>query len=87
MPRFIVTRTLPPLNSEQLEAVGKSVVSACDQMGMEWIRSHVTADGKHSYCEFEAPNAEACRQHAQIAQLPVDDVIPIGMELGPGQFK
>jgi len=86
MPRFMVTRTLPPLTSEQLEAVGKNVVSACDRMGMQWIRSHVTADGKHSFCEFEAPSAEACREHAELAELPVDDVIPIGMELGPHQF-
>ena len=85
MPRFIVTRTLPPLNSEQLETVGKNVVSACDRMGMQWIRSHVTADGKHSFCEFEAPNADACREHAAMAGLPVDDVIAIGMELGPNQ--
>jgi hypothetical protein len=87
MPRFIVTRTLPPLTSEQLEGVGKNVVAACDQMGMQWIRSHVTADGQHSFCEFEAPSADACREHAKLAELPVDDVIPIGMELGPGQFK
>ncbi len=87
MPRFMVTRTLPPLTSEQLEAVGKNVVSACDQLRMQWIRSHVTADGKHSFCEFESPNAEACREHAEIAGLPVDDVIQIGMEIGPGQFK
>lgn len=87
MPRFIVTRTLPPLTSEQLESVGKNVVAACDQIGMQWIRSHVTADGQHSFCEFEAPSAEACREHARLAELPVDDVIPIGMELGPGQFK
>ena len=48
---------------------------------------HVTADGKHSFCEFEAPNAEACREHAELAGLPVDDVIPLGMEIGPSQFK
>jgi len=87
MPRFIVTRTLPPLTDEQLEGVGKNVVAACDHMGMQWIRSHVTADGQHSFCEFEAPSAEACREHAKLAQLPVDEVIPIGMELGPGQFR
>ena len=87
MPRFMVTRTLPPLTSEQLESVGKSVVGACDQLGMQWIRSHVTADGQHSFCEFEAPSAEACREHAKLAELPVDDVIQIGLELGPGQFK
>jgi len=85
MPRFMVTRTLPPLTSEQLETVGKNVVTACEQLGMQWIRSHVTVDGKHSFCEFEAPNAEACRTHAELAQLPVDDVIPLGLELGPGR--
>jgi len=84
MPRFMVTRTLPPLNSEQLEQVRKNVVSACDQLGMQWIRSHVTADGKHSFCEFEAPDADACREHATRAGLPVDDVIRLGMEIGPG---
>jgi len=87
MPRFMVTRTLPPLTPEQLNAVGRSVVAACDQIGMEWIRSHVTADGKHSFCEFEAPTEEACRQHAALAGLPVDDVIAVNPEIGPEQFK
>lgn len=87
MPRFMVTRTLPPLTSEQLEVVGKNVVSACDRIGMQWIRSHVTADGKHSFCEFEAPSAEACREHAELAGLPVDDVIALNLELRPDQFQ
>lgn len=87
MPRFMVTRTLPPLTSEQLNAVGKSVISTCDQLGMQWIRSHVTADGQHSFCEFEAPDADTCREHAKAAGLPVDEVIPLGLEIGPGQFK
>ncbi|MEO8433868.1 MAG: DUF4242 domain-containing protein [Pyrinomonadaceae bacterium] len=87
MPRFMVTRTLPPLNSEQLNEVGKNVIATCDRMGMQWIRSHVTADGKHSFCEFEAPSVEACREHAALAGLPVDEVIALGMEIGPSQFK
>lgn len=87
MPRFFVTRTLPALSPEQLNEVGKNVIAACDQIGMQWIRSHVTADGKHSFCEFEAPSAEACRQHADVAGLPIDDVIPLSMEIGPDQFK
>ena len=87
MPRFMVTRTLPPLTSEQLESVGKNVISACDQMGMHWIRSHITADGKHSFCELEAPSVEACREHSMLVGLPVDEVIPLGMEIGPGQFQ
>jgi len=83
----MVTRTLPPLTPEQLTAVGKNVISACNQVGMQWIRSHVTADGKHSFCEFEAPNAEACREHAELAGLPVDEVIAVNPEIGPDQFR
>ena len=88
MPRYMVTRTLPPIAPEQLQAVGKKVVEVCAQMsGVEWIRSHLTADGKHSFCEFEAPNVEALREHAARAGLPVDDVIPLGQEIGPNLFK
>jgi hypothetical protein len=87
MSRYLVTRTLPPLTQDQLTSVGKNVVAACDQLGMQWIRSHITADGKHSFCEFEAPNAETCRNHARIAGLPIDEVIALGAEIGPSQFK
>jgi hypothetical protein len=88
MPRYLVTRTLPPLTEEQLAAVGRKVVDACGQIeGMQWIRSHLTTDGKHSFCEFEAPNASACRQHAQLAGLPVDEVVAIGKEIGPKMFQ
>jgi hypothetical protein len=88
MPRYLVTRTLPPLTPEQLDAVGKKVKIVCTEIaGMQWIRSHLTADGKHSFCEFEAPSAEACHQHAQRAGLPVDEVIPLGLEIGPSMFQ
>lgn len=88
MPRYIVQRTLPPLTPDQLNAIGKKVVQVAEEMkGVQWIRSHLTADGKHSFCEFDAPNADACREHARRAGLPVDDVLPIGMEIGPGMFK
>jgi hypothetical protein len=88
MPRYIVTRTLPPLTPEQLDQIGHKVKEVCNEMpGVEWIRSHLTADGKHSFCEFEAPNSDACREHARRSGLPLDDVTAIGMEIGPGTFK
>ena len=87
MPRFIVTRTLPPLHPDELEQVGKRVVEAADDLGITWIRSHLTADGRHSFCEFEAPHASACREHAKRAKLPVDEVSQIGQEIGPSQFS
>lgn len=88
MPHYIVTRTLPPLSSDQLQQIGRKVVSVCDELGnVRWVRSHLTADGKHSFCEFEAPDADILREHARRAGLPVDEVIPIGQEIGPALFK
>jgi hypothetical protein len=88
MARYMVTRTLPPLSAEQLSEVGKKVVAACKEIGgMQWVRSHITADGKHSFCEFVAPSEEACRRHAQLAGLPVDDVVAVGDEIGPGVIR
>jgi len=87
MPRFMVTRTLPPLTSEQLQDVARNVVKAGDEIGVQWVRSHLTADGKHSFCELDAPNAEACRTHAQLAGLPVDDVVALGAEIGPARLS
>ena len=87
MPRFMVTRTLPPLTSEQLQDVARNVVKAGDEVGVQWVRSHLTADGKHSFCELEAPNADACRAHARIAGLPVDDVVALGAEIGPANLS
>jgi hypothetical protein len=88
MARYLVTRTLPPLTQEQLQDVGKRVVGACKEIpGMEWVRSHITADGKHSFCEFIAPTADACRVHAKKAGLPVDEVIPVQDEIGPRMFQ
>jgi len=84
MPRYMVTRSLPPLGKDDLVVVQKNVIDAAKKIdGVSWIRSHLTADGRNSFCELEAPSADACREHARIAQLPVDDVIPLGMEIGP----
>ena len=30
---------------------------------------------------------EACREHAELAGLPVDDVVAVNPEIGPAQFK
>ena len=88
MPRYFVTRTFPPMTQEQLQQVGKDVIAACKEVGdMQWVRSHITADGKHSFCEFVAPSPDACRRHAEIASLPVDDVIEVGDEFGPKTFE
>lgn len=83
MPRYMITRSLPPLTAEQLEQVRLESTRVCGQLGITWVRSHITADGKHSFCEYDAPSEEAVREHGRISGIPIDDIMPIGMELGP----
>ena len=83
MPRFMITRTLPPLTPEQLEGVRVKSAGVAKDMGINWIRSHLTSDGKHSFCEYEAADEEAVREHARRTGIPVDDIIALGLELGP----
>ena len=87
MARYIVMRTLPSLSPDQMQNVCRNVVAACKTIGdMEWVRSHITADGKHSFCEFIAPSADACRKQSELAGLPYDNIIEVGDEIGPVMF-
>lgn len=83
MPRFMITRTLPPLSPEQLEGVRVESTRVCHQLGITWVRSHLTADGKHSFCEYDAPSEEAVREHGRLSGIPIDEITLLGAELGP----
>jgi hypothetical protein len=48
--------------------------------GVRWIRSYVLAEESGelgTFCVYEADSPEAIRAHAQAADLPVDEVVPI----------
>jgi Nickel responsive protein SCO4226-like len=48
--------------------------------GVRWIRSYVLAEeggGLGTFCVYEADSPEAIRAHADAADLPVDEVVPI----------
>lgn len=47
---------------------------------VRWVRSYVLDEGANSVgtvCIYEASSPEAIRKHAALADLPVDEVIPI----------
>lgn len=83
MPRYMITRTLPPMPPEQLETVRKESTRVCNELGITWVRSHITADGKHSFCEYDAPDEDAVREHSRKSGIPFDRIQPLGLELGP----
>lgn len=63
------------------EAAGRST-KAGEEMSddIRWIRSYVLAEDGGSVgtvCIYEATSERAIRDHADLADLPVDEVIPV----------
>ena len=87
MPRYIIERTVGQLTPDQLDAAGrKSNEVIAGMPGVVWIRSYVSdIDGK-IYCEYDAPNEAAIREHARRAGLPVDTISEISIEINPAMF-
>jgi thiamine biosynthesis protein ThiC len=68
--------------AELEEAAGRSKKVADDQMpdDIRWIRSYVLEEGAGSVgtvCVYQASSPEAIRQHASLADLPVDEIIAV----------
>ena len=93
MPRYVIERNigasaLKKLVQEDLQAAGRnSIEVARDIPGLVWIRSYISvAEGK-IYCEYEAPNPDAIREHARKAGLPADRISEVAMEVSPEMFR
>ena len=68
--------------AELEEAAGRSSKVGDEQMpdDIRWIRSYVLAEEGGSVgtvCIYQASSPEAIRKHADVAELPVDEIIPI----------
>ena len=87
MPRYIIERSVPGLTHEALMEAGRRSVAALAELpDVRWIRSYVSdAEGK-IYCEYDAPSAEAIREHARRAGLPVDRISEVSLEINPTMF-
>jgi hypothetical protein len=64
------------------EAAGRSARVGDEDMpeDIRWIRSYVLEEGGGSVgtvCIYQASSPEAIRKHAQLADLPVDEIIAI----------
>lgn len=68
--------------AELQEAAARSTKVGNEDMPDEvrWIRSYVLNEGGGTLgtvCIYEAVSAAAIRKHAELADLPVDEIIPI----------
>ena len=67
---------------ELQEAAARSTKVGNEDMpdDVRWIRSYVLEEGGGSVgtvCIYQATSPEAIRKHASLADLPVDEIIPI----------
>jgi len=68
--------------AELEEAAARSTRVGDEQMSddVRWIRSYVLEESGGSVgtvCIYEATSSDAIRKHAELADLPVDEIIPI----------
>lgn len=82
MNTYIILRRSGWSSSEELEqAAARSEATGNDMADdIRWIRSYVMeekAGQLGTVCIYEASSPEAIRQHAEIALLPVDEIIPV----------
>jgi len=72
----------------ELDAAGKvSNAVLAEMTGVVWIRSYVSDLEGKIYCEYDAPNPEAVREHARRAGLPVDRIVEVSLEISPAMFR
>jgi hypothetical protein len=88
MPRYIIERDWSPLTAEELDAAGKHSLAVISEMpGVVWIRSYVSDIEGKIYCEYDAPDQEAIREHARRAGLSVDRIVEVNLEISPAMFR
>ncbi len=83
MQTYAILRRSGWRSGEELEeAAGRSTKVGNEDMPEEvrWIRSYVLDEDGGSVgtvCIYQATSPEAIRKHADLADLPVDEIIPI----------
>jgi hypothetical protein len=81
IPRYVVERTfaesLDRPRGDEGEDLCLAVVERNADEGVTWVHSYVSADGKKTFCIYEAPTPEAIRKTASRNDLPVDRITQV----------
>lgn len=76
MPVFLVERNF----AEQLDLDSESVKQIneiTNEIGARWLTSFLTADGKKTYCLYEAKDPEQLLEHARVVGIPADEIVQV----------
>ena len=83
MDLYVILRRNGWRTADDLQVAGARSAKVGDEEmsdDIRWIRSYVLEEGGGSVgtvCIYEASSPEAIRKHADVADLPVDEIIPI----------
>src|SRR5262245_29204107 len=76
MPLFIIERNF----AERLDLSRDDALKTLDvndDLGLRWLYSFLSADKRKTYCLYEAPNAQALKEHAKRLGIPADSIIEV----------
>jgi sporulation protein YlmC with PRC-barrel domain len=83
MQQYVILRRSGWRSGDELgEAAGRSTRVGDEEMAddVRWIRSYVLDEGAGTVgtvCIYEATSPEAIRRHAELADLPVDEIVAV----------
>ena len=82
MDLYVIVRRNGWASPQDLETAAARSTAEGDKSGsgVRWIRSYVLAEESRelgSVCIYEAESPEAIRAHAEAADLPVDEIVPV----------
>ena len=82
MDLYVIVRRNGWASPEDLEAAAARSTAEGDKQGsgVRWIRSYVASEESGevgTFCVYEADSPEAIRAHADAAELPVDEIVPV----------
>jgi hypothetical protein len=87
MPRYLIERTVGAMSRDQLGAAAtRSKQVIAEMTGIVWIKSYISESDGKIFCEYDAPNEEAVREHARRAGLPCDRISEVALEISPDMF-
>jgi hypothetical protein len=88
MPRYVVERDLPAGMTDAAieDAVRRAIAVNAALPAIRWIHSNLTIDRRKFFCEYEAPDQDAVREAARLAEIPCDRVTEV-VEVRAEQYK
>lgn len=86
MPLFLIKRDFGIISEEDLLIKAAKSKEVCSEApDIRWLRSYLALDNVNTitYCIYEAPDAEALVRQAKEADIPLDVIIPLEIEINP----